>query len=397
MKRKPAKKLPFRLSLTRFLFCVAAFLLGLCMIPRWWCGREADAWYRGDADLQKKLALGVSAWITNDLSRSNFSTGSARFNGEWLFGTYMMAGMGFAQTAQEHPEWRELHVQLMEQCIERILSPDVRAFDTESWRDDAIESLDGDSDHAAFLGYFNLLLSYNRLLDPNSKYAELNDRITVTLVRRLEESRHLLLQSYPGELYPVDNSAVIGSIGLYDRATGANHSDLIRKWVVQCRTKFLNAETGLLYQAIATNSGNPVDAPRGSGTCLGLYFLSFADSSLAAELQQAVGKNLARSIIGFGLVREYPVNIPSGRGDIDSGPVVFGYGVSATGFYLAGCRRYGDAGYFKAIYRLVHLFGAPLDSNGVRHFVSGGPLGDAILLAMLTAQPVVKVVQGEPQ
>jgi len=308
-----------------------------------------------------------------------------------------MAGMGFAQTALEHPEWRAQHVQWMEQCIERILSPDVRAFDAESWGDDAIESLDRDSDHAAFLGYFNLLLSYNRLLDPNSKYAELNDRITATLVRRLEKSPHLLVQSYPGELYPVDNSAVIGSLGLYDRATGASHADLIHKWVVQCRTRFLDPETGLLYQAIATNSGNPVDAPRGSGTCLGLYFLSFADSSFAAELQRAVKKHLAHSVIGFGLVREYPVNIPSGRGDIDSGPVVLGYGVSATGFYLAGCRRYGDADYFKAIYRLVHLFGAPLDSDGVRHFVSGGPLGDAILFAMLTAQPVSKVEQGRRQ
>jgi len=181
---------------------------------------------------------------------------------------------------------------------------------------------------------------------------------------------------------------VIGSIGLYDRATGASHAELIRRWVAQCRTKYVDAQTGLLYQAIAASSGNPIDAPRGSGTCLGLYFLSFADRSLAADLQQAVKKHLARSVIGFGLVREYPTSVRSGHGDIDSGPVVLGYGVSATGFYLAGCRMYGDADNFAAIYRLVYLFGAPLDSNGARHFVSGGPLGDAILFAMLTAQPV---------
>ena len=74
-------------------------------------------------------------------------------------------------------------------------------------------------------------------------------------------------------------------------------------------------------------------------------------------------------------------------GDIDSGPVPLGVGVSSSGFTLAGTRIFRDRGLFTALFRTVYLFGAPLDRAGRRRFVTGGPLGNAIMLAMLTAGP----------
>lgn len=92
------------------------------------------------------------------------------------------------------------------------------------------------------------------------------------------------------------------------------------------------------------------------------------------------------NLAGFGAMREYPSG-RSGNGDIDSGPVVLGASVSATGFALASSRLHGDRETFVGLYRTAHLFGLPVgDSAGFR-YVSGGPLGNAILLAMLTAGP----------
>ena len=125
-------------------------------------------------------------------------------------------------------------------------------------------------------------------MDPRSDYTDLNDRITAALVRRLENCPILLLHSYPNEVYPVDNCAVIGSIGLYDQATGADHRALIAKWVQRCREKYVDAQSGLLYQCVDPRTGAPADLPRGSGTTLGLYFLSFADPKFAGDLYAAV-------------------------------------------------------------------------------------------------------------
>ena len=107
----------------------ALFVLGVSFVPYWWCSRQADACYHGDAILQQKLARGVETWVEKGLARRDFHTGSSQFDGEWLFGSYLMAGFGFAQSARAHPSLRERHVRLLEVCITRLLTPEVRAFD----------------------------------------------------------------------------------------------------------------------------------------------------------------------------------------------------------------------------------------------------------------------------
>ena len=362
-------------------------LATLCVVPHRWCGREADAWFRGERELHERLARGVERWVREDLDQDDFATGDDRFNGEWLFATYMMAGMGFGQTAQEHPDLLEPHVELMSLCIDRLLTPKAASFDTAAWNDSALQSLDGGDHHGAYLGYMNLLLSYHRLLDPQSEHAELNDRVTATLLRRLEASPTMLLQTYPGETYPVDNSAAIGSIGLHAQATGADHGEFLKAWAARCRSDYIDAGSGLLYQAVDSFEGTPRDHPRGSGTGLAVYFLSFADRDLSRELFAAMQEELSGGVLGFGAMREYPSHVRGGWGDVDSGPVLLGYSVSATGFAFAGCRMYGDADRFRSMYSTAYLFGAPVDVDDRRTHLTGGPIGDALLFALWTAQP----------
>ncbi len=365
---------------------LCAFLVGVWTFPHIWCMREADRWYGGDAELQGRLARGVERWLGEELKTDQFRTPTEQFSGEWLYGTYMMAAMGFGQSALEHPEWREKHAGLMAKCLDLLLSERVRKFDTDSWKGhDALGNLERSQGHAAYLGYLNLALSLHRRLDPKSRHADINDRITAALVRRVKASPTLLLETYPAETYPVDNAAVIGSIGLHGEVTGRDYGELLTAWEKKCRGQFVDAENGLLYQAVDDRTGEAVDHARGSGTTLAVYFLSFSHPKLSADLYAAVQKQLVGRFLGFGAVREYPHG--SSGGDIDSGPIVMGYGVSPTGFCLAGARIHGDEENFARLYASAHLAGAPVDREDRRAYVTGGPLGDAILFAMLTAQP----------
>lgn len=367
------------------LVSAALLLAGSSFLPHRWCARQADEWYEGDAELQTALARGVARWVNGGLSRSDFSTGSSQFNGEWLFGTYMMAGMGFGQSVLEHPDRRTEHVRLMERCLDELLSDDVRAFDREMWGTDPIETLEGRPAHGAYLGYLNLLLSLHRRLAPDSAYAALNDRITAALAERIRSSRTRLVESYPGEVYLVDNCAVIGSIGLHARATGADRRAFLDDWAAVCRERYVDPRTGLLYQAVDVGSGEPLDDPRGSGTTLGLYALSFADMTFSRELYEAVRRELAGTVFGFGGVKEYPASVRGGRGDIDSGPIVFGFGLSPSGFLLSGCRIHRDPAFHARLFATAYAWGAPVCREGRMNFVTGASLGDAILFAMLTA------------
>jgi len=373
----------FFLTLWGALGALLVFGVSLCTIPRAWCGREARAWYGDDRRLQEKLARGMEDWITSTITLESYKTGNSTYNGEWLMGTCLMAGLGFGQTALTHPELKERHLRMVRLCIEKILSHEARGYDRDAWHEDPLGNIRSPRHHLAYLGYMNVLLSYARCLERNGPYARLNDLVSEKLDRAYRSEPSMLLYTYPDQKYLPDNCAAMASLALHERAVGAGRQDLIRRWCEKCRTDYCDPRTGLLYQT---------DRPpgRGSGTAMGIYFLSFVDRDLSAQLYWALREHLAESPLGFGTVREYARGYPQGPGDIDSGPVILGWGFSATGFSIAGSRIHGDLDLFTRLCRTVYLAGAPADDEGKRIYAMGGPLGNAILFAMLTAR------HGEP-
>jgi len=369
---------------------LAAALVALATVPRAWCGRDAAAWYRGDRGLAAALGAHV-ARAARDAERHPFSTGSARFDAEWRFGTAVMAALGFGQVALEHPELARWARGEMDRALDAALAKGGRAFDSEAWGEDALATLDGDRGHVACLGYVNLALSLRRVLERDNRFAADNDRISLALARRFAAGP-IVLETYPGERYPVDNSAAVASIGLRSRALGTPDDGTVARFVAGARRQLVDPSSGLLVQAVDAE-GRPADAPRGSGTALAAYFLSFADPDFAAELHAAVRRRLAGDVLGFGVIREY-ANDRAGRGDIDSGPLVFGWSISAMGFDLGAARAHGDPAAFRDLYRAFDLFGAPRRDGSELALVSGGPLGNAILFAMLTAQPAERWRRG---
>jgi hypothetical protein len=361
------------------------FAAGVALVPHRLCKTDAECWYTGDVGTQEALAQGVDGWLRRGFGEKTFATGATLFDREWIFGTYQMAALGFGQVAHEHPDTATVNRERMERAIDGMLSPAGRAFDTVAWGHDALKSLDSSEGHAAFLGYANLVLSFHRSLFPDSKYAALNDAMTRALTRRFEAAPTGLIETYPGQTFPVDNTPGIASVALHARATNAPKPPVVARIVAAMRRRAVDSKSGLLFQRVRAD-GRAVDAPRGSGTALAAYFISFADADFSAELHRAVQRELATRVAGFRAIREYPSG-HRGHGDIDSGPLVLGHSISATGFALAGCRIHRDPDCYREILATAELFGTPLQRKHEQTYVAGGPLGDAILFAMQTAQP----------
>lgn len=361
---------------------VVAAVIVAHTVPASWCARDAGAWFEGEADVQRALARSVIAQCGKGLSKEDFHTGSELFDGEWLFGSMLMAGIGLCQVVQAQPEMRDECVVAIEQCIDAILSAPVREFDSRSWGNDAIETLEGGRGHAAYLGYFNFLLGLYREIAPGNRFVALNDRISAALAARLKQSPNGLIETYPDEWYAVDNAPGLASLALYDRATGGDASRL-DGFLSAFRKYCVDPDSGLLFQAF-DSAGRAVDKPRGSGTALAVFFLGHSHPEFAAELYAAMKRELESELLGFGAIREYPRG-SEGSGDIDSGPIILGFGFSATGFSIGGARLCGDRKLFSRLFASAYLAGAPIRNGDQFEFVSGGPLGNAIMLAMLTA------------
>ena len=336
-------------------------------------GRVGDAWYAGRAEVQLPLADAVAARALERGGQAGIGTGSARFDGEWDLATCQMTVLGLSQVIGAHPDTRSRYLPAIDACLDWLITEDARHFGTRAWGTDGMDPAEGTH---AYMGYIALALGARRLLGDDPRYDGVHDRLSVALASGLEGPVHQL-RTYPNETYPADQAAVIAAVALHQRTTGTDHHTVLADFLRRYRAVAVDARSGMLFQALSARSGDPVDAARGSGTALAAYFLRDADPQLSLDLYRSLGRT---RVLGFGGVREYPPGA-AGTGDVDSGPVVLGVSVSATGFGLAGARLHADPHSYRTTYRTAHLFGAPLRG----WFTTGGGLGNAIMLAMLTA------------
>ncbi|MEU6560971.1 hypothetical protein [Nocardia nova] len=362
---------------------VVVAIVVVCVVPRWWCGRAADAWYRGDPARVRGLAEELVAFESEDDRQR--AAGSGALEGMWGLLAHEMTALGLAQVVLAHPEWRDRYAPVATRAASKSLMPGMRTVFTDAWHEDGTARLDSPHGHA-YLSYPALALGMARLVDPAFPpgLARELDAIVASFERRLLASPTALIDTYPGRAYPTDVAAVAAAIAVQGRATGADHSAVLAHWARQVRAVQIDRDTGLVLQRMGAD-GRAQDAPRASGTGLAAYYAGFADRALAGQLADGAFRQ-ERNLLGFGAIHEYGPG-HSGSGDMDSGPVILGISVSATGFALAPARAFGHRDTFTRLFRTANLVGLPLRSGNRLRFATGGVVGNALLLAFLTSGP----------
>lgn len=363
------------------LFLVST-LVALAIVPRTLAGSGADAWFDGNVGAQDELARDVSRRVLAEPGLHFFHTKSSRFDGQSAIAIYQMTILGLGQIVLDHPEKREEYLPAMRSAAKRLMNPKTLAYATGAWGQNGLESMGPGQGHA-YLGYVNLALGMLRAVDPDTTYRAQHERITAELATRLSASSTGMVETYPGETWPPDVAAVAGSIGLHQKVSGADHSQLLRTWAERFEKCAVDPASGYLVQRVRTGTCTPVDAPRGSGTAVGAYFIAFADRGLSQRLHRALRENGSRTLFGFGGIREYAAG-HTGEGDVNAGPILLGVSVGATGFAIGSARSQGDRELYRQLYRTAQLFGVPMPHG--RGFAVGGVLGNSLLLAMLTAR-----------
>jgi len=363
----------------------AAFAVTIAIVPRQLCGQPAQPLFDGELDAQDALAREVARALAAEPDRQFYRSGSLRFDGQSAIAIYQMAILGMGQIIREHPERRDEYLPAMRAAAAKLTDPRTLPTATRAWGHNGLVALPPGEGHA-YLGYINLALGMLRAVDPATPYAALNDRLTAALAERLDRSPTGLIETYPGETWPPDVAAVAGSIGLHAAVTGVDRRALLARWAERFTACAVH-RSGYLVQRVKTGSCKPVDAPRGSGTAIASYFITFVDPGLSRRLYEALRDEGRVCALGFCGIREYARGF-RGKGDGNAGPMAMGVSVGATGFALGAARAHGDGDLYRELYRSAHLAGVPVGGGGRTKFAAGGTLGNALLLAMLTANRV---------
>jgi hypothetical protein len=237
------------------------------------------------------------------------------------------------------------------------------------------------------------LTSRQRLLQDEAHLDMLRDQVE-TLAKALDDSKTGLLHDYPGECYPGDVMAAWMCIRRADTVLGTDHS----KGISRALRAFTGARAtahGLPPYQADSNTGLPTSESRG---CANSY-MSLSTPELwptAArqwfELYDRLFWQERFTAVGF---REYPKGLPRSDWaiDVDAGPVVAGYGVSANAFGVGAARKNGrfDRAYPLATEMLATVWELP---NGVlviprllSNWSEAPLLGEAAILWQLSIQP----------
>ncbi|MGQ0505922.1 MAG: hypothetical protein ACT4TC_11465 [Myxococcaceae bacterium] len=186
-------------------------------------------------------------------------------------------------------------------------------------------------------------------------------------------------ETFRGERWPVDGLFALESLRIHDEVYGTALSmKPIQRWV-QTMRKNRDRSTGLMPSYVNA-SGRARDVPRGCALSWSLSVLPRLDPVFAAEQWLAYKQHFLGGWLGLPAFREYPIGVER-SGDIDSGPIVGGLGMSATAFGLAAARANGDLELAEKLERLGEVLGMPVsDQKGKRYLLGKVPFFDVLAL-----------------
>jgi hypothetical protein len=130
--------------------------------------------------------------------------------------------------------------------------------------------------------------------------------------------------------------------------------------------------------------GRARDVPRGCALSWTLSVLPRLDPERAKKMYSAYRSTFFSCTAVPCLVREYPPGAER-KADIDSGPIIGGYGMAATGFALGAARANGDSATAFKLEMTGEMLGASMtDGDGKRYLVGAVPFFDVMALYVRT-------------
>jgi hypothetical protein len=207
-------------------------------------------------------------------------------------------------------------------------------------------------------------------------------RDTALLAQAFADSKAGMLESHPGLAWPVDNLFALESLKLHDERYGTHY--FAPAWSKHARMMDAVTTRSGLPASFVTLNGRARDVPRGCALSWTLAVLPRLDPARSAKLWTAYKRDFFSCGALPCLVREYPKGTER-QADVDSGPMIGGYGLAATGFALAAARANGDDTTAWKLEATGELFGAAsVDGSGKRYLGGAVPFFDVLSLYVRT-------------
>lgn len=308
-----------------------------------------------------------------------------QFQGQWAIYACSMTACALCNLIRLYPELRDKYLGNVVRLIELTNTPTIRYYDTEWWKEDALDSLDGDSSHMTYISILAWMIGNYRLAGGDNRYDILHKKLCDTLNRRMLASHDLNLPSFPNGVIFLPDMMFPGlALRDYDSIYGETYHSTIYKWLCNLKAHYIEPKTGLLASTIFRN----LSLGRVSGAYSGLNTtgLSLLNIQFGEEQLQRLKDNLVITFSKYAAVKEYLTKAPRFTFDIDAGPVVYGVSPSGTSFAIGAATYLGEWELREKLLNTAKLAGGNVIFGKYQHYRLANIMltGEAITLAMRT-------------
>ncbi len=241
------------------------------------------------------------------------------------------------------------------------------------------------------------LTSYEHLTHDGTTTALLRDQVD-TLASALDASELGVLDDYPGECYPIDVLAAVGFIQRADAVLGTDHS----AFIARSRRGFegpMADRLGLVPFRMDLPRGTQVQPSRGIGNSWVLLFApDLWGQAHADELYGRYEDAFYQRHVWVEGFREFARSgaEPDWGFEVDAGPIIDGFGTSASAFAIAAARRNGRFDHAFALSAELAAASWTLPGGtlalprAVSHAAEAPYLGEAAIMYFLSVQPTAE-------
>ena len=287
---------------------------------------------------------------------------------------------GLLNVSLAEPGLKGQVVPLMDEVVRRAISPQVSPYGASP------ETVSDLGDHGLYLSHLNLIVGCYRRASGDTHYDGLHQQVSAHLAKGSLADGDFHIRSYPNSpKWPADQTVTLCSLFLYDKTHQTDLSTApIQGWLAYIKDKATEPATQLPYSSISDLWY--AQTPRGCAlSWSSLYMAQFAPEA-AADLYGRSRSHYYKTVLGCGGFREWPTGAGHGM-DADSGPIIFGIGVAASGLAVGPARLFKDHEKYTEIMRATSVCGMPQVLGTERKYRLAPLLGEAILFHGETATP----------
>ena len=211
----------------------------------------------------------------------------------------------------------------------------------------------------------------------STSYTKFNQHCDQIVKNYLNE-RNCYPSSYKDLSYPGDVIIGIVALKLSDQISDKNYDPFIYNWLSTVKSQ-LNDTTTLIPHSIQNGI---IEKERGSSQSLTLRFLYEIDSTFAKTQYRLFNSKFVKSFFSFSLIREYedggtPIE------DIDSGPVIFGFGSVASIVGIGTSKFFLDSNLYSDLNIVIEIL-----HPAIKYFFADLVITDLFLLWSRISHPI---------